>query len=81
MDKKLVPAFLGNDPYFPRPDVDESLWEDFSKVYLEASQRILEKKQQGKLVMSLPKRFLDKVVEMIKQNENWDPEEQIVFGE
>lgn len=40
VDKKLVPAFLGNDPYYPRPDVDEELWEEFSRVYLRASQVI-----------------------------------------
>lgn len=37
VDKKLVPAFLGNDPYYPRPQVDEELWDDFCDVYLEAS--------------------------------------------
>ena len=25
VDLKLVPAFLGNDPYYPRPDVDQEL--------------------------------------------------------
>lgn len=66
VDKKLVPAFLGNDPYYPRPDVDQNLWEEFSAVYLKASRLILEKKQQTGPVTRLPERFLDKVADTIK---------------
>ncbi|MCJ1403054.1 hypothetical protein MMC11_006277 [Xylographa trunciseda] len=80
VDKKLVPAFLGNDPYYPRPEVDEALWKNFSKTYLTASRIILRNRQESASVMSLPKLFLDKVAEMIKKHEDWDPEEQIVFG-
>lgn len=81
VDKKLVPAFLGNDPYYPRPDVDEELWEEFSRVYLRASQVILEnRKEESPEILNLPRRFLAKVAEMIKENEDWDPEEQIIFG-
>lgn len=80
VDKKLVPAFLGNDPYYPRPDVDEELWAEFSRIYLVASQRVLERQQEkSPVITNLPKRFLTKVAEMIKENEDWDPEEQIVF--
>ncbi|MCJ1263189.1 hypothetical protein MMC22_003059 [Lobaria immixta] len=82
VDKKLVPAFVGNDPYYPRPDVNEELWTEFSWIYLKASKLILDKKQGGSpVMMSLPTRFLAKVTEMIKENEDWDPEEQIVFGD
>lgn len=82
VDKKLVPAFLGNDPYYPRPDVDEELWAEFSRIYLKASKLILKKKQgESPVIRSLPERFLAKVTEMIKENEDWDPEEQIVFGD
>ena len=79
--KKLVVAFLGNDPYFPRPDVDEDLWQVFSKTYLKASRLILENKQEKRSVMGLPKLFLETVAEMIKAFEKWDPEEEIVFGD
>lgn len=41
-DTKLVPAFLGNDPYYPRPDEDRELWKEFAETYLEASCCILE---------------------------------------
>jgi len=41
-DTKLVPAFLGNDPYYPRPDGDRELWKEFAETYLEASCCILE---------------------------------------
>lgn len=82
VDKKLVPAFLGNDPYYPRPDVDEELWAEFSRIYLMASKLILEKEvEKSPEIMNLPKRFLAKIAEMIKENENWDPEEQIVFAD
>ena len=75
--KKLVPAFLGNDPYHPRPDVDEVLWELFSKTYLKASRLILENRQETQLVMGLPKLFLEKVVEMIGRFEGWDPKKRL----
>lgn len=82
VDKKLVPAFLGNDPYYPRPDVDEELWAEFSRVYLLASRLILDRNPgKSPAMMSLPTRFLNKVVEMIKRTEDWDPEEHIVFGD
>jgi hypothetical protein len=80
VDKKLVPAFLGNDPYYPRPDVDEELWAEFCRVYLMASKLILDTHpEKSPVMMSLPSRFLGKVVEMIKENEDWNPEKNIVF--
>ena len=33
----LARAFLGNDPYFPRPDGPEELWVHFRNAYLKAS--------------------------------------------
>lgn len=36
---KLVTAFLENEPYYPRPDVDEDLWKTFREEYLKASQK------------------------------------------
>ena len=38
---KFVPAFLGNDPYFPRPDGPSDLWDTFRRVYLAASEILL----------------------------------------
>lgn len=82
VDRKLVPAFLGNDPYYPRPDVDKKLWREFSQVYLKASNIILKTlPKKNPAIMNLPERFLAKVVEKIKENESWDPEHQIVFGD
>ena len=79
VEKYLVPAFLGNDPYFPRPDVDDELWKKFSATYLKASRLILESKKASDQEIHLPKLFLDRVVLWIKENEDWDPEEHIVF--
>ncbi|MCJ1413014.1 hypothetical protein MMC19_007115 [Ptychographa xylographoides] len=81
VNEKLVPAFLGNDPYYPRPDIDGDLWEDFSKAYLEASMLVLQQRQEKDFTMTLPKLFLTRVAEMIKAHEGWDPEEHIMFGE
>ena len=81
VSQQLVPAFLGNDPYYPRPDVDGELWEVFSQAYLKASRLILEARGEKREVLRLPRMFLDKVVEMIEATEGWDPEEHIVFGE
>ncbi|KAI4128285.1 MAG: hypothetical protein LQ347_004239 [Umbilicaria vellea] len=79
VEKCLVPAFLCNDPYYPRPDVDADLWERFKHTYLKASRLILSKKQMSDSVMHLPRLFLDKVASQIKENEDWDPEEQVMF--
>lgn len=80
VDKKLVPALLANDPYYPHPDVDEDLWSEFSTAYLGASSLILEQKKEKSSVLALPKRFLDGVVKTRKNHESWDPEHDIVFG-
>ena len=80
VDKKLVPAFLGNDPYYPRPQVDEELWDEFCKVYLEASEVILLRKKVKKGVKHLPQRFLDEVVKVSKEHEDWNEEDNIVFA-
>ena len=47
VNTRLVPACLGNDPYYPRPQVDEELWEEFCGVYLKASEVIL-RGQEGR---------------------------------
>ena len=70
VDKKLVPAFLGNDPYYPRPDVDEGLWQEFCTSYVKASQIILQAEHgEEEAITCLPKLFLDKVEEMINKHE------------
>ncbi|KAL8652595.1 MAG: hypothetical protein Q9210_002594 [Variospora velana] len=79
--KKLVPAFLGNDPYYPLPQVDEELWDDFCATYLKASRVILLEGKATKKVMGLPRLFLDEVLRVTKENEDWDEEENIVFSE
>ena len=80
VEKRLVPTFLGNDPYYPRPDVDKDLWDHFSNVYREASDVILSNRPLSGLPTDLPRRFLGKVEAMIKQQKQWDLEEQVVFG-
>ena len=80
VEKYLVPALLGNDPYFPRPDVDAEMWMRFSKTYLETSRLVLENRRVSEQIMDLPGLFLEKVAQMIKEVEDWDPEESIVFA-
>lgn len=79
--KKLVPASLGNDPYYPRPRVDEDLWAVFSGTYIEASALILEIKGVGQRIEGLPQFFLDEVVRVSGENEDWSEEGNIIFGE
>ena len=79
IDKKLVPAFLGNDPYYPMPNVDEKLWDEFCKSYLKASELVLRGKDVDEQVMRLPQRFLDKVIRVLNENKDWSPERNIVF--
>ena len=76
---KLVPAFLGNDPYYPMPQVDQSLWNEFCSTYLKASGAILEDKTANKSVMMLPQRFLDAALKVLEENQRWNKEDFIVF--
>ena len=80
IDAKLVPAFLGNDPYYPMPHVDTELWEEFSRTYIKASEVILQGKKVDEGVMALPKRFLDQVVKRAEETKAWDKENNIVFA-
>ena len=79
--KKLVPAYLGNDPYYPRRQVDEELWENFCRSYLKASEVILRSKGVDELVLQLPQRFLREVLRVSMEHENWNEENNIVFRE
>ncbi|KAI4217317.1 MAG: hypothetical protein LQ351_000626 [Letrouitia transgressa] len=80
VDKRLVPAFLGNDPYYPMPkDDDTALWNEFCSVYLKASETILSAKGVDKATMNLPQQFLESVLQQVKRNEDWNPEDQIIF--
>ena len=79
VDKKLVPAFLGNDPYYPRRQVDEQLWEDFCSSYLKASEVILRRKGVDERVLRLPERFVAEVLRVSTEHEDWNEEDNIVF--
>ena len=79
--QKLVPGFMGNDPYFPMPNVDEELWGVFSAAYLKASATMLRARKASKMVKRLPKKFLEGVVEQVKKNEDWDAGDNVVFGD
>ena len=81
VDTKLVPAFLGNDPYYPMPHVDKKLWEGFSGTYIKVSEIILRSKEMDEGVMGLPKRFLDQVMMRVEANRVWDEQDNIVFEE
>lgn len=78
VETKLVPAFFSNDPYYPMPELDEDLWDEFCGTYLKASEAILRGK--GPEVRRLPQHFLDEVLRVSKIREKWDPETDIVFG-
>lgn len=78
--QKLVPAFLGNDPYYPRPDVDRDLWTRFGYTYRKASRVILERKKADGATMKLPLQFLKAVESKIEEHADWDPEKDISFG-
>ncbi|KAL8820833.1 MAG: hypothetical protein Q9223_001025 [Gallowayella weberi] len=79
--ENLVPSFIGNDPYYPRPDIDYDLWVRFGNTYIKASRIILKRKGAKSSMLKLPQMFLDAVEAKIKEHENWDAEKDIVFGE
>ena len=81
VDTKLVPAFLGNDPYYPMPHVDIMLWKLFSETYIEASEVILRSKEVDKRVLGLPKRFLHQVMRRAEENKAWDEGDNVVFAD
>ncbi|KAL8779131.1 MAG: hypothetical protein Q9213_007092 [Squamulea squamosa] len=77
---KLVAAFLGNDPYYPRPDVSERLRIRFNNTYLKASHIILQHKLVSDQAMGLPRAFIEGVEVKIEEHKDWNAEEDIVFG-
>ena len=79
VDTKMVPAFLGNDPYYPRPQVDEDLWEEFVGFYLKASDVILRQNGVDEGARGLPQQFLDGVVRVVTETEGWNENDNIVF--
>ena len=79
VDKKLVPAFLGNDPYYPRPHIDETLWDEFCRCYSKASYMILHNKGVDEGALRLPQRFLDEVLRVSTEHASWNEEDNIVF--
>lgn len=81
VSKKLVPAFLGNDPYYPLPQVDEDLWEDFCSAYLGASKLIMEANKADKAAKTLPEFFVTEVLSVLKENEDWSEDKNIVFAQ
>jgi Zinc finger protein len=82
VNQKLLPAFLGNDPYFPRKNVDEDLWEKFSAVYQRAGVLILSKirKVPDKSTWDLPKMLILELEKRMEELARWDPEAEIEFG-
>ena len=80
VEKYLVPAFLGNDPYYPRPDVDADLWTHFKETYIKASRLVLRNKRVKGSIHKLPELFVDKVVAKIEEHKDWNVEDNIVFG-
>ena len=81
VDIKLVPAFLGNDPYYPMPHVDRELWDVFSGTYINASEAILRTSKVDESVMGLPRRFLDQVMKRAEENKAWDEGDNVVFAD
>lgn len=83
-DTKLATAFLANDPYFPRRDIDMGLWAHFSAVYVEASRVILiylhPNADEEDDEMCMPMKFLEKVAAMEEEQKEWKLEEHFVFG-
>ena len=79
INTKLVPAFLGNDPYYPMPNVDEALWHEFAATYMKASGLILRNRGMEQEILELPGRFLEQVEKRVKENEEWDAGDNIVF--
>ena len=79
VDSKLVNSFFGNDPYYPRPDVDYVLWGHFTNAYLRASEAILRRRKVSDDILGLPRQFIDKVEKKCEEDKAWNPEEGIVF--
>ncbi|KAL8728045.1 MAG: hypothetical protein Q9166_005645 [cf. Caloplaca sp. 2 TL-2023] len=68
---RLVTAFLGNDPYYPRPDISAELWARFRSTYLKASRLILHNRHVSSQAMKLPRLFTEKVVAKIEEHKDW----------
>ena len=81
VDTKLVSAVLVKDPYYPRPQVDEKLWEDFCGRYLKAGEVIFWGKRVDEQVRGLPWRFLDEVLRVLREQEDRNEDDNVVFAD
>jgi len=87
---KLVPATHGNDPYFPRPDIDASLWQDFVDAYIKSSEFILKqelsaakiKDRVKKRILELPEQFIQKLKVKFEEQAEFEANSEnfVVFG-
>ena len=66
-------------PDYPRPTFDEASWKTFSGTYLMANRIIITSRHERYSVITVPRLFLDKMVDKIKEHESWNPEQHIVF--
>ncbi|KAF1986500.1 NAD(P)-binding protein [Aulographum hederae CBS 113979] len=64
--EKLIPAVVGNDPYYPRPGRkgDEALWAVFKRAYLRGSRAILEERCKKGIKSSALREEVDGVMEL-----------------
>ena len=67
--KRLVPAFLENAPYFPKPNVDKQLWKTFREEYTEASRMLTCLGGDGEYVEELCEFFVDEVERVMRESE------------
>lgn len=65
-----VEAFFLNDPYYPRPlgavESDRDLWQAFQDRYLERSREMVAE-EDGEVIQTLPRRFIERLVDKQRQ--------------
>ncbi|KAK3946331.1 hypothetical protein QBC46DRAFT_4114 [Diplogelasinospora grovesii] len=85
---RLVAGVEGNDPYYPRPEINRQLWAAFANAYLEASAILLrdnlEKEHKTPAeehrVLRLPQKFIDAWVTNMAEKVDNPLEDAIEFG-
>ncbi|KAL8692871.1 MAG: hypothetical protein Q9218_002194 [Villophora microphyllina] len=81
VENELVPAFLSNERYYPRPQVDQKLWDVFEEAYLAASRVVMNHRKFAGDLLELPEYFITALLKQNKITEEFDAERDIVFGD
>ncbi|KAK6087897.1 hypothetical protein SCUP234_00963 [Seiridium cupressi] len=81
---KFSIAIHGNDPYYPRPSLNQGVWDKFAEIYILGSRSILRNTkmpdEKMKRLLELPKRVIERLKELYDAEERWQRDASELVG-